>query len=329
MTETKQDSRKAETVDENDMSLFQTAISPSTALKLATLVYPTQAVRVRGEVTSLRFYPNKNDPVRMYGDLSDGYGRIGFAIKPTNQLKLLGQHIELMGCLETGIHIYHDGLKLELHGEMKGEYHVDAIQSKDISALADRGRVPLRFFFDNYDIDQLCFITTKRGKKDLFSAAGDMDLMQKVQTQECRFTNKDNVMDAIKMAALTPNVQALAIARGGSASTDMMIWDDVDVVEALLETNIPFYTALGHSDQTLLADKHSDESFYTPTALGASIRDIKENIADKNRLIRKTREQEQQIRNSEPARQKLKKIMIYSIVINLGLVSAIALYFWW
>lgn len=55
-------------------------------------------------------------------------------------------------------------------------------------------------------------------------------------------------------------------SRGGKDST-IELWNDIQFVSDLLALNVPFYTAIGHSDLITLAEKFSDESFTTPGGL--------------------------------------------------------------
>jgi exodeoxyribonuclease VII large subunit len=64
-------------------------------------------------------------------------------------------------------------------------------------------------------------------------------------------------------------VAGIGFVRGGSDPLTLQIWNDQALLRAFLAQPLPFYTALGHSQELLLADKYSDESFATPTDLGA------------------------------------------------------------
>ena len=56
--------------------------------------------------------------------------------------------------------------------------------------------------------------------------------------------------------------------RGGGDNVMLRFWDDGLFVRALLDRGLHLFTAVGHSDRLLLADKYADESFPTPTAFG-------------------------------------------------------------
>jgi exodeoxyribonuclease VII large subunit len=64
-------------------------------------------------------------------------------------------------------------------------------------------------------------------------------------------------------------VAGIAFVRGGSDPLSLQIWNDGALLRAFLAQPLPFYTALGHSQELLLADKYADESFATPSDLGA------------------------------------------------------------
>ncbi|VAW70221.1 hypothetical protein MNBD_GAMMA10-1573 [hydrothermal vent metagenome] len=86
----------------------------------------------------------------------------------------------------------------------------------------------------------------------------------------CNFSSIDALLSSAKNAIKNENIKAVFFSRGGNDST-IALWNDIQFVSDLLALNIPFYTAIGHSDLITLAEKFSDESFTTPTDLGYSI----------------------------------------------------------
>ncbi len=88
-------------------------------------------------------------------------------------------------------------------------------------------------------------------------------------------SSKRKVMDLLKeikeetkqYGGLLP---AFAVVRGGDDDS-MDVWDDPDVIRALLDVGIPYFTALGHSHRVTLADKYAAQSFPTPGNFGSSI----------------------------------------------------------
>jgi exodeoxyribonuclease VII large subunit len=69
---------------------------------------------------------------------------------------------------------------------------------------------------------------------------------------------------------LVPSFDALCFLRGGGDPASFVIWNDSRLISYLVELRLPFYTALGHSTDFTLADKYADESFVTPSDLGAA-----------------------------------------------------------
>lgn len=51
----------------------------------------------------------------------------------------------------------------------------------------------------------------------------------------------------------------------------MKVWDDSDVIKALIDVNIPFFTALGHAHRLTLADKYASDSFPAPVDFSNSL----------------------------------------------------------
>ena len=78
---------------------------------------------------------------------------------------------------------------------------------------------------------------------------------------------------------------AVAFVRGGSDSLSLQFWNDQALLRTFLDQPLPFYTALGHSQELLLADKYSDESFATPTDLGSQAGRIATELAGLNKTI--------------------------------------------
>ena len=77
------------------------------------------------------------------------------------------------------------------------------------------------------------------------------------------------VRDCFAQACRDHAIAGIAFVRGGSDPLTLQIWNDQALLRAFLAQPLPFYTALGHSQELLLADKYSDESFTTPSDLGA------------------------------------------------------------
>lgn len=118
-------------------------------------------------------------------------------------------------------------------------------------------------------------------------------------------------------------IKALAFVRGGSDGASLRMWNDPDLVGRILSKDLPFYTAVGHSDSILLADKYSDESFATPTAFGDSFANALADLADEQEKDARLSALYQEKRTLEaPTLRLIQKNQRYSRVLS-GIVAAL------
>lgn len=63
-------------------------------------------------------------------------------------------------------------------------------------------------------------------------------------------------------------VDFIIAGRGGGSDTDLMAFNTVEVAEAIFTASTPTVTAVGHTDDRLIADKVADRAAITPTQAG-------------------------------------------------------------
>jgi exodeoxyribonuclease VII large subunit len=64
----------------------------------------------------------------------------------------------------------------------------------------------------------------------------------------------------------------IVLARGGGGVSALSIFDEFDIARAIVESEVPVFTAIGHSSDMTLADRAAAASFDTPTVAGAVLR---------------------------------------------------------
>ena len=69
----------------------------------------------------------------------------------------------------------------------------------------------------------------------------------------------------------TAHVDAIIIARGGGARSDLAAWDSPIVAQVIAHCPIPVLTALGHANDRTDADLVAHSSYETPSAAAAAI----------------------------------------------------------
>ncbi|MFT4963851.1 MAG: exodeoxyribonuclease VII large subunit, partial [Halobacteriales archaeon] len=67
------------------------------------------------------------------------------------------------------------------------------------------------------------------------------------------------------------DVDAIIVGRGGGSDSNLQAFNTERVAEAIFTTNTPIVTAIGHTDDRLIADRVADMAAITPTAAGEYI----------------------------------------------------------
>jgi exodeoxyribonuclease VII large subunit len=69
-------------------------------------------------------------------------------------------------------------------------------------------------------------------------------------------------------------VDVIAIVRGGGRATDLAVFNDPLIAEAICRSNIPIVTGIGHQMDSTFADQVADVSLMTPTAAASHLAKI-------------------------------------------------------
>lgn len=266
--------------------------TPDDFLAQLQIETPHEHVSIKGVVERLTPYAKEDTgkPQWVYGVLRGVDAAIGFRCPAWNTPTFEGEPVVLTGHIVVRPSRFHDGLDVLLYGEPTGTWLPSYSQADGIIRLEKRHtRLPLSTLVRNQGLNGLCILASRRGASDLLSAAQrhGLDLGPNVRT--CRFDQKDPLLKAVRDAAKDTAVKAIAFARGGSDDATLRLWNDAAFLAAILDTGLPFYTAIGHSDVLLLADKYGDESFTTPTALGDSLGQILAQLEKEQRQDRALR----------------------------------------
>jgi len=296
------------------------SLSPTTLLNMLQIETPKFAVKIRGEVLAIRPWPNKDAPIYLYGEIGDSQSCIEFKIKPTIKLQLSGQHIEIYGALLTSPNYQRNGIKVSIEGEMVNEYKIENTASKFLTHEVDRNQLSLKQFLTQYNLNQLCILSTRHGFADFISKTNQTVYYSDVIFSVCNFDTSENIIKGIKEAATNENIKGIAIIHDGINCWDNRKWDNTDVVLTLLNTKLHLYTALCETDNLLLADKHSDEAFITPNSFALHLSSLIVENKQKIALKEKINSIEDQFHNSIKSKFRLKKLMILLILSNITLL---------
>lgn len=244
--------------------------TPDSLLEAITVKSPLERLRVRGIVVDLAPYP-RQEPKWIYGRLRGIAATIGFRCDIDSAPTHEGTSVILEGRIQVKPSKFRTGLEVMLYGETVGSW--EGRQRRPIPSVhlrRERPRMSLRAFLGKHHATELLLVATARGFQD-FTAVDLPIELRHWRWHKANFGDRNQLLRTLR--ALPGSAPAgVALLRGGSADASMELWNDPEVVRALLEWRFPYYTAIGHSDQLLLADKFADGAFTTPSAFGHEVR---------------------------------------------------------
>lgn len=220
-------------------------------------------IRVKGIATKIKTYSNCTYMVLVDRDFS-----ISVKYGPKKNVQE-NQPVIVEGVLFIKPTTLFTGLECYIDGDIVGSWQ----QSEEISQPSRPTLVKNRYyrlddFFAKQSISELLVAGTDTAIVDVCSQL-DSAWSPLIKTRTLRVGKKEALLNDLGSLKLT-NIKAIALTRGGDDQT-LKIWDDADVVAKLLEFDIPFYVALGHSHALTLTDRYADGTFHTPSSLGTAI----------------------------------------------------------
>ncbi|MFR8990868.1 MAG: exodeoxyribonuclease VII large subunit [Fusobacterium sp.] len=103
----------------------------------------------------------------------------------------------------------------------------------------------------------------------------------RIKTRTDEDDAKKRVLDMIQLKLNKENFDGLVFIKGGGSDLDY--FEDIVFCEKIVKLNIPFITAIGHTnDNDLLLSQLSDANYNTPTRLGIGFLKIYNNIESEN-----------------------------------------------
>ncbi|WP_025741925.1 exodeoxyribonuclease VII large subunit [Aquimarina pacifica] len=103
-----------------------------------------------------------------------------------------------------------------------------------------------------------------------------------IETVKTNFSNKNQFFKTLEN--IDSSYDYLAIVRGGGSG--LGFFDQEDVCKKVLETNIPFITAIGHESDKTMLEKAADKAYTTPTAFGNALEQlVQKDMSYKSHMI--------------------------------------------
>lgn len=246
---------------------------------LSMIQFPKEQIRLCGIVRRVTPKPEMS---RVFGDISYGGAVIGFSL-PIEQAPKEDAPIVIAGMLSlrhdlrSSNHLYRYGIQIT--GRIVDTF-LPYVPGTDIELKRSNARISFDEIFrirsfhegDKLNVLALCSQTAKRDMEATFSSLLPQEWPINIIYQTIPFSSEQAASNAISLAIQSAQPDILVFTRGGGATDEIAVTANSPlVVKTLLDAQIPIYSAVGHDHDVSLADKYSDESFHTPTALAASL----------------------------------------------------------
>lgn len=279
--------------DPRSIRAFPTATAPLTPdaiVDTIRLTAPEGILRVQGiaENVSKPWSSSNGGRPMVFGELALGTAVLSFQV-PDEAAPNEGEAVVIEGHLRFRPASRGDtrrgNWKVVLVGQVVGTWTPRARPAP--IALPVRGEAtPLEVFLERDGIERLLVLTTDTGQTDINGELAAARVDARPQYLKANFGDAAAFVQLLAKALPNPGISAIAVARGGGIGLDV-IGGSREVVAALIETRLPFYTALGHNLDVSLLDRYAHQVFHAPTALGSAIGRM---IVDRSRRLGRERE---------------------------------------
>lgn len=247
--------------------------------RIASVVQDTPAlngVRCIGEVTDL----HKNSTA-LYFTFTDGEAELPCMIW-ANRYREMDADLEdgTEVILEGDIDYWVEGGKIDLK-----PWEVIVVGDGDQAAAVERLRSELeeRGWFDDEQKqrppafpERVGVVTSLRGdaRYDIQNAIHEQDPTVDILIKDATVQGSDaptSIANGIHHLDRSEDVDAIIVGRGGGSDSNLQAFNTERVAEAIFTANTPVVTAIGHTDDRLIADQVTDVATITPTAAGEYI----------------------------------------------------------
>ena len=245
----------------------------------ASLVRSTPAlngVRCIGEVTDLH-----QNSTALYFTLTDGDTELPCMIW-ANRYRDMDAELEdgTEVILEGDIDYWVEGGKIDLK-----PWEVIVVGDGDQAAAVERLRSELeeRGWFDDEQKQQppafperVGVVTSLRGdaRYDIQNAIHEQDPTVDILVKDATVQESEaptSIANGIHHLDRSEDVDAIIVGRGGGSDLNLQAFNTERVAEAIFTANTPVVTAIGHTDDRLIADQVADVATIAPTAAGEYI----------------------------------------------------------
>jgi exodeoxyribonuclease VII large subunit len=233
-------------------------------------------VRCIGEVTDLH-----QNSTALYFTLTDGDAELPCMIW-ANRYRNMDAELEdgTEVILEGDIDYWTEGGKIDLK-----PWEVIVVGDGDQAAAVERLRSELeaRGWFDDEQKqrppafpERVGVVTSLRGdaRYDIQSAIHEQNPTVDILVKDATVQGSEaptSIATGIHHLDRSNDVDAIIVGRGGGSDSNLQAFNTERVAEAIFTANTPIVTAIGHTEDRLIADRVADVAAITPTAAGESV----------------------------------------------------------
>ena len=247
--------------------------------RIASVVQDTPAlngVRCIGEVTDLH-----QNSTALYFTLTDGDAELPCMLW-ANRYRGMDADLEdgTEVILEGDIDYWTEGGKIDLK-----PWEVIVVGDGDQAAAVERLRSELeeRGWFDDEQKqrppafpERVGVVTSLRGdaRYDIQNAIHEQDPTVDILVKDATVQGSEaptSIANGIHHLDRSEQVDSIIVGRGGGSDSNLQAFNTERVAEAIFTANTPTVTAIGHTDDRLIADQVADVATITPTAAGEYI----------------------------------------------------------
>lgn len=235
--------------------------------KIASFL-PDRQYLVEGEINSIN---NKYDRW-VFAKLIGRDSQINIRIPKDQPVPLGGSKVTLEGVFSVRPAKFGSGIDVEMTGSIIG-YNSEAQVEKSIPIqIRTKPHLRLGGYIENHkgSFSRMILAGSNTGISDCNAAFRIQGMNPSWGICELNMMDMSKILEFIDQIKINSEYDSVCIVRGGGEQKSFGVWETPEVINALLNSELTVYSAIGHSTDLLLIDKYADESFTTPTAFGSN-----------------------------------------------------------
>lgn len=259
-----------------------------------------------------RFY--KSDKGHVYFDLVDDRSRIRCMLREERAGRFpfdLRNHLDIE--VYGDVHFYEERAEAQINVLDLRIADESADTRSAIDRLREQGLYPHEKRKPPAHIHRIGVITSQSSRaigdfESAYQSAGERGVLAPVVWKYVVLEGDraiQSIVEAIVDLDKRPEVDVIAVLRGGGRSENLAVFNSYEIAEAVAQCNTYVVTGIGHHKDSTLADEMADYAASTPTAVAHYLADL---------CLRKLPSTARQHRQSDASRSRSSAILIMTLL---------------